>query len=183
MSDSLRDQLLKAGFVTQQKVKKADKAEEQRRRQMSAAARAKVAPAPPPASAAQQAQARKVARDMELNRRQQEKAQRRALRAQVEQLVEQSRLPRLESEDFYSFIDGGKIRRVAVDAQRRKDICEGRLKIVRYRHHHEVVPADAAQRIQERDATAVLLEAESRQSAVEEDDPYKDFVVPDDLIW
>jgi hypothetical protein len=179
--NSLRDQLLKAGLVTEDKVKQASVADEQRRRQLKAGGKARFNSAPPP-SASQQAQAQKAARDLELNRRQQEKAQRRALRAQIEQLIEQARLPRLESEDYYSFIDGGKIRRVAVDAARREGICEGRLMIVRYKGHHEVVSAEAALRIRERDEHSVISREESRET-VAEDDPYKDFVVPDDLTW
>jgi uncharacterized protein YaiL (DUF2058 family) len=180
MSDSLRDQLLKAGLVTQSKVKKAHRADEQRRRQLQSGGKLPATDVPP--GAAQQAQAQKVARDLELNRRQQEKAQRRALRAQIDQLVEQERLPRLESDDYYSFVDGGKIRRVAVDAPRRKGICANELVIVRYRGHHEVVPAEAAVRIRERDANAVISVDVDRKPA-SEDDRYKDFVVPDDLVW
>jgi uncharacterized protein len=180
MSDSIRDQLLKAGLVTENKVKNANQADEQRRRQLKSGGKRQATEAPP--GAAQDARAQKVTRDQELNRRQQEKAQRRALRAQVEQLVEQARLPRLESDNHYSFIDGGKVCRVAVDAQRRKEICEGKLAIVRYRGFHEVVPAEAAQRIRERDESALVVRDEEEKAAPE-DNPYKDFVVPDDLTW
>jgi uncharacterized protein len=180
MSDSLREQLLKAGLVTENKVKSASQADEQRRRQLKSAGKQRANDVPP--SAAQRAQAQKVARDLELNRRQQEKERRRALRAQVQQLVEQARLPRLESEDYYSFIDGGKVCRVAVDAHRRQEICEGKLVIVRYRGFHEVVPAEAARQIRERDENALIVRQEENKTAAE-DDPYKDFVVPDDLTW
>ncbi len=179
MSDSLRDQLLKAGLVTESKVKNANQALEQRRRQLKSEGKRR---APDPPGVAQNEEARKAARDLELNRRQQEKVQRRALRAQVEQLIEQARLPRLESEDYYSFIDGRKVCRLAVDAQRRKDICDGKLVIVRYRGLHEVVPAEAAQRIRERDIDALIIPDEQNKAA-SADDPYKDFVVPDDLTW
>jgi uncharacterized protein len=180
MSDSLREQLLKAGLVTENKARSARQEDEQRRRQLKSGGKLRANDAPP--SAAQRAQAQKVARDLELNRRRQEKDQRRALRAQVERLVEQARLPRLESEDHYSFIDGGKVCRVAVDTRRRKEICEGKLAIVRYRGFHEVVPAEAALQIRERDASALIVRDEDKKTAPE-DDPYKDFVVPDDLTW
>ena len=180
MSDSLRDQLLKAGLVTKNKVKNADQADEQRRRQLNHGA--KLPATDVPAGAAQRAKAQKAARDLELNRGQQEKVRRRALRAQVEQLIEQARLPRLESDTYYSFIDGGKVCRLSVDAQRREEICSGKLAIVRYRGFHEVVPAEAAQRIRERDENALVIRDEDKK-AVPEDDSYKDFVVPDDLTW
>ncbi len=180
MSDSLRDQLLKAGLVTKGKVKNANQADEQRRQRLNHGAKLPATALSP--GAAQHAKAQKVARDLELNLRQQEKARRRALRAQVEQLIEQARLPRLESDTYYSFIDGGKVCRLSVDAQRRGDICAGKLAIVRYRGFHEVVPAEAAQRIRERDENAVIVRDEDKKAAPE-DDPYKDFVVPDDLTW
>jgi uncharacterized protein len=183
MNSSLRDQLLKVGLVSETKVKQATQADEQRRKQIKNAGKSRAIPAPP--TAAQKAQAAKVARDLELNRRQQEKAQRRALRAQLEQLIEQARLPRLESEDYYSFVDEGRVRRVAVDAERRAAIIAGHLMIVRYRGHLEVVPLEAAQRIRERDEHAVISRDDSKETkdAPAEEDPYKDFVVPDDLTW
>lgn len=180
MSDSLRDQLLKAGLVTENKVKRAYQADEQRRRQSKSGGKLRATDTPP--STAQHAQAQKAVRDLELNRQQQEKAQRRALRAQVEQLVEQARLPRIDSDEHYSFVDNGKVCRIAVDAQRRREIYEGRLAIVRYKGHHEVVPAEAALRIRERDQNALIVRDEVNKSA-SEDDPYKEFVVPDDLTW
>jgi len=71
---------------------------------------------------------------------------------------------------------------VAVDAQRRQEICEGKLAIVRYKGFHEVVPAEAAQRIRERDENALIV-ADQDKKAAPEDNAYKDFVVPDDLTW
>jgi uncharacterized protein len=135
--------------------------------------------------AAQQAQAAKVARDLELNRKREEKAKRRARIAEIEQIIEQNRVPRLETEDYYSFIDGKKIRRMAVDAQRREQLTSGVLSIVRYKGHYAVVPKETAERIRERDANMVvpLVLPEDNSIAAATEDPYKDFVVPDDLIW
>jgi uncharacterized protein YaiL (DUF2058 family) len=138
--------------------------------------------APSPKAHAQQAQAAKVARDQELNRRREDKAQRRARIAQIEQIIEQNRVPRLETEDYYGFIDGKKIRRMSVDAQRREQLTKGELVIVRYRGHYAVVPAAIAERIRERDENMVVPLVQPKVSA-EPDDAYKDFVVPDDLMW
>jgi uncharacterized protein YaiL (DUF2058 family) len=138
--------------------------------------------APSAKAQAQNAQAAKVARDQELNRRREDKAQRRARLAQIEQIIEQNRVPRLETEDYYSFIDGKKIRRMSVDAQRREQLTRGELVIVRYRGHYAVVPAAIAERIRERDANMVVPLVQPKASP-EPDEAYKDFVVPDDLMW
>jgi len=145
--------------------------------------RAGQAPQAPSASLlAQQAQAAKVARDQELNRRREEKAKRRARIAEIEQIIDQNRAPRLETEDYYSFIDGKKIRRMSVDPQRREQLTSGVLAIVRYKGHYAVVPKAIAERIRERDENMVVPVVQPKEAA-EPDDAYKDFVVPDDLMW
>jgi uncharacterized protein len=64
----------------------------------------------------------------------------------------------------------------------RQGLNEGRLFIVRYDGRSSVVPADVAERIREREPNAVIkLNESSAPDAT--DDPYKDFVVPDDLKW
>jgi hypothetical protein len=185
MSMSLREQLLKAGLVTEKQVKQADQS--QRHQQKQQPKRGKNAPAPELTPAAKQAQAAKAARDAELNRRQQEKAEAKARTAALRQLIEQHRVPRVESDDYYNFVDGAKIRRIAVDADQRRRILAGDLVIVRCEGRYNLVPADAAARIRERDERAVLPPpAATTATAADEpaaDDPYKDFVVPDDLTW
>src|SRR5262249_5269860 len=133
--------------------------------------------------AAQQAQAAKVARDQELNRKREEKAKRRARIAEIEQIIEQNRVPRLETEDFYSFIDGKKIRRMSVTPARREQLTSGVLAIVRYKGHYAVVPKATAERIRERDENMVVPVVQPPAAVEAVDDAYKDFVVPDDLMW
>jgi uncharacterized protein YaiL (DUF2058 family) len=185
MSMSLREQLLKAGLVTEKQVKQADQS--QRHQQKQQPKRGKNAPAPELTPAAKQAQAAKAARDSELNRRQQEKAEAKARTAALRQLIEQHRVPRVESDDYYNFVDGSKIRRIAVDADQRRRILNGDLIIVRCEGRYNLVPADAAARIRERDERAVLpppaATSATATDAPAADDPYKDFVVPDDLTW
>ena len=185
MSMSLREQLLQAGLVTEKQVKQADQS--QRHQQKQQPKRGKKAPAPELTPAAKQAQAAKAARDAELNRRQQEKAEAKARTAALRQLIEQHRVPRVESDDYYNFVDGAKIRRIAVDADQRRRILNGDLIIVRCEGRYSLVPADAAARIRERDERAVLPPPAATATASADvpaaDDPYKDFVVPDDLTW
>jgi uncharacterized protein len=133
--------------------------------------------------AAQQAQAAKVARDQELNRKREEKAKRRARIAEIEQIIEQNRAPRLETEDYYSFVDGKKIRRMSVNPERRDQLTRGVLAIVRYKGHYAAVPQAIAERIRERDANMIVPVVQPKPSTEPADDAYKDFVVPDDLMW
>ena len=128
------------------------------------------------------AQAAKVARDQALSRKQQEKAQKKALQAQIKQLIEQNRLPQVESDEPYNFVDDGKIRRITLNAANRGALTRSELFIVRHEGRYDLVPAAIAARIRERDATAVVTIVAASET-VPVDDAYKGFEVPDDLIW
>lgn len=175
MSSSLREQLLKAGLVTEKQVRQAN----QPQRPPS---RHEPAPTSEQKLAAEKARAAKAARDQELSRQRQRSAEAKARAEQIKQLIEQHRLPKVESEDRINFIAGKKVRFILVDAGMREGITRGTLFIVRYDGHSAVVPAAIAERIRECDERAVVS-LNAPEKPVDENDPYKDFVVPDDLKW
>lgn len=181
MSLSLRDQLLKAGLVTEQQVQKAER---DQKRQQFQAPRSRKTPAQPSAAeiAARKAAAEKSARDAELNRRKQEKAERKAKFAQIRQLVEQHQVPRVETDDFYNFQDGVKIARISVTPDLRRRLVAGELAIVRNVGRYAFVPAATADDIRARVERAVIHHNRPGTEP-DADDPYKDYVVPDDLVW
>jgi uncharacterized protein YaiL (DUF2058 family) len=178
MSMSLREQLLAAGFGK----KKAE--QDERRAKEQAERRAKEQQRVAQARAAQAAnEAAKAARAQALQQRRQEEADRKERWTQIKQLIEQHRLPKLESDEYFNFVARGKVRRLAVDAQLRDRIISGELVIVRCEGRHDVVPRDIAERIRGYDTRAVIVLQDSAGSAPSADDPYKDYVVPDDLKW
>jgi uncharacterized protein YaiL (DUF2058 family) len=83
----------------------------------------------------------------------------------------------------YAFSDNHKIRNVLVDSEQRTQLANGRLLIVRHGDGYEMVPRSAAEKIRERDVTMIVLDHAPIAAANSEEDPYKDFPVPDDLIW
>jgi uncharacterized protein YaiL (DUF2058 family) len=182
MSLSLRDQLLKAGLVSEQQVQRAER--DQRQQQFKAPRdKRRPPPGPTPAQlAAQKAAAEKLARDAEANRRKQEKLERRAKHAEIRQLVAAHQLPRVETEDFYNFQDGPQIRRIEVTPELRERLVAGQLAIVRCDGRYAFVPAAIGEAIGARVPRALQhLNRPDAQPAA--DDPYKDFAVPDDLMW
>jgi uncharacterized protein len=181
MSLSLRDQLLKAGLVTEKQVQQTERQQKREQFQQPRGRRKPDSPTPQQL-AAQKAQAEKAARDAELNRRKQEKAERKARFAQIKQLVEQHQVPRVETDDFYNFVDGTKIRRVAVTTELRERLIRGELAIVRNEGRYAFVPAAIVSDIRARVERAVIHH-NVPAAGDNGDDPYKDFVVPDDLMW
>lgn len=181
MSLSLREQLLAAGLGTKKQAKQID---HQQRQQPRRPPEKKPAAEQKPA-AQTPAQAAKAQRDRDLNRLRQEEAERRARWAQVKQLIEQHAIVRPNSEECFNFVDRGKVRRLYVNPELRQQITGGSIVIVRCEGRYQVVPADIAARIGEREPRAVVALNQNLDKPPEtaEDDPYKDFVVPDDLRW
>ncbi|MEE4652269.1 DUF2058 domain-containing protein [Pseudomonas alliivorans] len=176
---SLRDQLLKAGLVNQKQAKQVSK-EKQKEQRLVHKGQAQVDDSQK--RAAQEALAEKVKRDQELNRQQQEKIEHKARTAQVKQLIEASRLPKLTTEDYYNFVDDKKVKRISVNTLVRNKLSSGSLAIVHHGGGYEIIPREAALKIQERDPRRVVL-LNTPTEAPDADDPYAAYQVPDDLMW
>lgn len=179
MSLSLRDQLLKAGLVNEKQAKQASKAKQKEQRLVH---KGQIEADDSQKRAAQEAQAEKAKRDQELNRQQQEKAEAKARTAQIKQLIEVSRLPKLTTEDYYNFVDDKKVKRIPVNTLVRNKLSSGSLSIVHHGGGYEIIPREAALKIQERDPRRiVLLNAPTEEP--DADDPYAAYQIPDDLMW
>ncbi|TAN67096.1 MAG: DUF2058 domain-containing protein [Methylobacter sp.] len=177
---SLQEQLLKSGLVSAVKAKsvKSDKrkqTQQQRKNKVEVVDEAK--------ELAQKAQAEKVEKDRELNQLRQQQEEQKQLAAQIKQIIELNRLPRDAEGQAYNFTDNNKVKRLYVSETMRDQIAEGRLAIVKLGTNYEVVAADTAIKIQQRDAASVIVFNERNKIADVVDDPYAAYQVPDDLIW
>lgn len=179
MANSFGDQFLKAGLVSKDKLNKAKKS---KYKQHKADKKQKDRDANEAAVAARQAAAEKTARDRELNQQQKEAAERKAIQAQIRQLVELNRLPRDEGEMGYNFQDGTAIKKLFVSQETHEKLGRGLLAIVRFDGGYEVIPSVVAEKIKLRDEFCIVSNAVS-QAEEGEDDPYADYKVPDDLMW
>mgnify|MGYP003599795578 FL=1 len=181
MSISLRDQLLKAGLVNEKQAKQAGK---EKQKQQRLAHKGQIELDDTQQRLAAEAKAEKVKRDQELNRQQQEKVEQKARAAQIKQLIEVSRLPKLNTEDYYNFVDDKKVKRLSVNTLMRNKLANGALAIVQHQGGYEVIPREAALKIQERDPRRIVqLNILTEVKTPEEDDPYAAYQIPDDLMW
>jgi len=171
MAGSLKDQLLKAGLVSEKQLKHSD--HEKRKAKGNA-------PAEPLIDKAQESA--KAQRDRELNRKRQEEAERKALHAQIKQIVETHRLTDIEGDVPFNFTDGTRIKRLYLKREVQEQVINGTLIIVRQGGRYHLLRPDAAEMVRERNpASVIVLSSASEKPA--EDDPYADYQVPDDLIW
>lgn len=176
---SLQDQLLKAGLADEKKAK-AIRSEKRKQRKQQPKGAAQVNEAE---IRARQAREEKAERDRQLNLQRQKEAEKKAIQAQIRQLVETNRLDRSRGETSYQFVDGKKIKKILVDDTMVDQLSRGRLAVVRLDENYDVVPEKVARKIMERDEGAVIVLHDRKQDDQGEDDPYAGYEIPDDLMW
>lgn len=173
---SLKDQLLQAGLVSKKQVQQAKKQKHQQKK------KGQTTEDDQARERAEQARIEKAKRDRELNRQRQQAAEEKAIAAQIKQLIDTNEIHCNDGEQAYNFTDGSKIKRLYLNDTLIDQLSRGRLAIVKQGESHKLVPAKIAERIAQRDATIVLV-CHSDQQQPEEDDPYADYPIPDDLMW
>jgi uncharacterized protein YaiL (DUF2058 family) len=179
MGNSLQEQLLKAGLADAKQAKKAAAGKPPKKKKKRGGQGEDLSES---ARAAREAMAKKAARDRELNEQRKREADARALQAQVRQLIEQNRLSREDAELDYHFVDSGKVRKLQVTLAIHQQLANGKADVVRLGTGYEVVSEGIAEKMRERDPDSVIARNQAASDAAE-DDAYKDYPVPDDLIW
>lgn len=176
MSESLRDQLLKAGLVDEKKLRQSRQGRKKVGRPGTGAAD------PIPGVGANRD--RQAERSRELNRQRQEAAQRKAVAAQIRQIIREHRLARDEADQTYHFQHGERIRSMHVTGDQRDGLVRGQLGIVTLADRYELVPREAVEKIRTRDADRVIVCNEpDAERADGKDDPYAGYEIPDDITW
>ena len=176
---SLQDQLLKAGIVDSKKAKKIGK---EKRKEAKSQPKGH-APVDETREQVRRAQAEKAERDRELNRQQQAASEKKAIQAQIIQLIKMNRIERVAGDVPYQFTDGKKIKKIYVTQQLHNELIRGRLAIASLDDSYELLPAAAARKIMQRDEAVILLLNTSEPAEPGEEDPYAAYEIPDDLMW
>ena len=176
---SLQDQFLKAGLVSQKKVKQAN---QEKSKQKKDERRTGVQAVDEIRLAAQETQRKNAERARELNAQRDALARQNAIAAQIAQMVQQSRQSKGKGDIAYNFTFDNKIKRLYVSAEVQAHLIAGRLVIVSQGESFELVPKVVADKIAERDA-ALVVRVNKTSTEVDEDDPYADYKIPDDFTW
>ena len=178
MSNSLQDQLLNAGLVNKNQAKKvkADKRKQQRNNKTDVVSDHKFS--------AQQGLAEKTARDRELNQKKQQRAEQKAITAQIKQLIKLNSQPQDKEGDAYHFSDANQVKTIYISEPMRVQLSQGKMAIVKLDNKYEVVPTQVAKKISLRDSQYVVqINDDKESSETDADDTYADFQIPDDLMW
>ena len=197
MSVSLQEQLKKSGLVDDKKAKQLKRA---KNKEEKLARKTKNPVVDERKLEQQRVKAAKIAKDRQLNLEKNKQAEKHALAAQIKQLIEMNAVAK-DGEQKFSFTEDKVIKHIYVSQTQIDQLSRGTLAIVAQsvvsqsvvkkpvdkqgtgqKRNHVLVPMGVAEKIEQRDATVVVFKAQ-KNTAVDEDDPYADFQIPDDLTW
>lgn len=181
---SLQDQLLKAGLADKASAKQA-RAEKRKKQKIKNKQKQPVVDET--TLATQKAVEDKKARDRALNEQQHQAREQRSIAAQVRQLINVNKQKR-DGDVLLNFTHDNVVKRMYVSEEMHKHVTKGRLAVVVLDDVYELVPTPVADKIAQREASAVVYRADldtKDASGVEEDedDWYADYEIPDDLTW
>ena len=182
MSKSIADQLLGLGLADKKQIQK-DKAEKRKADKQSR--KHKDANDDEAKLAVEAARKKKLEHDRQLNLARQAQADKKAILAQVKQMVESAKIHSDAGDIKYNFADrlDNKIKSIYVTDAVQQDLSRGRLAIAVSDGRYYVITKEVADKIAERSENSIVFIADANNDAPDEDDPYKDFVIPDDLMW
>jgi len=181
MGKSLADQLLSAGLVDSKKLKQA---QQEKRKEQKHKPKGQSTQADEMKKRAEQFRAEKAEQDRLLNEKRLAAERNKEIRAQVRQLLQQHAV-KPDGEIRFNFKDSatGKVRYLFVSENQHSLLAAGQLLICGDGKRAVITSRDTGERIRERSSEAVLFDANSKTDDSELDDAYKDFPIPDDLIW
>lgn len=175
---TLQEQMLRAGLVTSKTVAKVQRTAKKSRVQAREAK-----------AAVEENKKAQLERDKQLNEQQKQAALSKEYQAQVKQLIEMNKLVISTGDIGFNFTDNTLIKKIYVDKLTQAQLVSGRLAIARLAvdnggdSQYVIIPASVADKIAQRDAGSIVLNSALSQEELDEDDPYADFKVPDDLMW
>mgnify|MGYP002420631497 CR=1 FL=1 len=175
---TLQEQMRKAGLVSSKKMAKVQRTAKKSRVQAREAR-----------EAVEENKKAQLERDKQLSEQQKQAVLAKEYKAQVKQLIEMNRITVARGDIGFNFTDNNLIKKIMVDKPTQTQLINGRLAIARLavdnkpEGEYAIIPAVVAEKIAQRDASSIVLHSALSQDEQDEDDPYADFKVPDDLMW
>ncbi|MEM7209415.1 MAG: DUF2058 domain-containing protein [Pseudomonadota bacterium] len=175
MSNSLRDQLVKAGLASKQS---ANQLEAKSRKQHKKPRKKSTSD-----KAAEAAAKAKKERDRELNAELEEKKRRAEIKGQIKVLIDDHGVKEYQGETVFNYESNGKIRQLFVTEAVHAGLSKDKLAVTRFNGKTFLVPTETAERILGLNPEWSVARPGAEKSTSAEDDEYANYQVPDDLTW
>lgn len=176
MKNALQAQLLKAGLVDNKKAKKLTKQSqhEQRLGQQDHSVKEKI----------EQDKQSKQHKDALLNAEKQKQLEEKTLKSNIQQMIKQHQIKKVDGDIAYQFIDEKKIKKLYLNQQVYNALVNSNLVIAKDGEQYAVLPSALADRIEQKMTGFIIFNKSSENlETTDEEDPYAAYVIPDDLMW
>jgi len=178
---SLQDQLMKSGLINKQKAKQAQT--DKRRKAKQKKKKGTVEISDVQVAINEQTEQQKN-QDLEKNRAMQVELDARSAHGKLIQMIAQHCEKNYQGEIDYHFTYAQKVKRIAINDETQRNLIAGRLAICVLNDDFYLINKEAAAKLTEIDESVlVALHEKVDINAIDEDDPYAEFAIPDDLIW
>jgi len=102
----------------------------------------------------------------------------------IKQILTHHQLTRTDGDNEYNYTFGSKIKKLSLDSTTHKALVNGRLSLCGLEDVTYIVTRETAEKLAELDKDVILVQNDKAvDEQIDEDDPYADYQIPDDLMW
>ena len=178
---SLQDQLMKSGLINKQKAKQAQTEKRRKAKQKKKKGSLEISDVQLVINEQKKLQKQQ---DLEKNKETQAQLDERSAHGKLIQMIAQHCEKNYQGEIDYHFTFEMKVKRIAVNEKTQQGLINGSLAICVLNEAFYLINKEAAAKLLEIDPSVlVALHEKVSASEIEEDDPYAEFAIPDDLVW
>ncbi|MEI6893319.1 MAG: DUF2058 domain-containing protein [Colwellia sp.] len=181
---SLQEQLLKAGLTTKQKTRQANADKRKKNKQKRSGVEHGASLQEQVKQDLKIAKADKLAKDTALNVAKNSELADKEQQLRIKQILEHHQLKGVNGESDYNYTFNNKVKKLALDSSTHKALVNGRLALCGVNETTYIVTSETAAKVATLEPSIVLVQNNKVDTqAVDDDDPYADYQIPDDLMW
>lgn len=181
---SLQDQLLKAGLTTKQKTRQANVDKRKKNKQQRSGVKHDATLQEQVKQDLAKAKTEKKVKDNALNEQKKQELANKEQLLRILQILTHHQIKNGQGDNEYNYTFGSKIKKLSLDAITHKALINGRLSLCGLDDVTYIVTRETAEKLAELDKNVVLVQNDKvLDEQVDENDPYADYQIPDDLMW
>lgn len=181
---SLQEQLLKAGLSTKQKARQANSDNRKKNKQKRSGVKHDASLQEQVKQDLAKSQAEKLAKDTALNEARNIELANKEQQLRIKQILDHHQITGVSGDSEYNYTFDNKVKKLALNTITHKALVNGRLALCGLNETTYLVTSETAAKVAELDQTIILVQNDKvEEQEADEDDPYADYQIPDDLMW
>jgi len=181
---SLQDQLLKAGLTTKQKTRQANADKRKKNKQKRSGVQHGASLQEQVQEDLVTAKIDKQTKDNQLNELKKQQLAEKEKHLRIKQILTHHQLKNVSGDSEYNYTFDNKIKKLSLDSITHKALVNGRLALCGLDSITYIVTSETAMKLVELNDKIILVQNDKViDEVVNEDDPYADYQIPDDLVW